>query len=119
MDPALKTKGEGGLKEKTIESAGPLLERTQQRVVLHAPYRPVVADNLVYPDVKPFRSLAPLSPEMHKADKAQRGREADEIQIHIGRIEVTAVPPAPARPAALPVRKSVKLEEYLKRGRSG
>ena len=118
-DPALKTNGEGGLREKTTESAEPLLERTQQRVVLHAPYRPVVADNLARADVKPFRSLAPLSSEMHKAEKAQRGREADEIQIHIGRIEVTAVPPAPARPAALPVRKSVKLEEYLKRGRSG
>jgi hypothetical protein len=48
-------------------------------------------------------------------------READEIQIHIGRIEVTAVPPAPARPAPAPNRKSPSLDEYLKRrpGRAG
>ena len=41
----------------------------------------------------------------------------DEIQIHIGRIEVTAVPPPPPRPAAPPLRKSLDLGEYLKRGR--
>jgi hypothetical protein len=42
----------------------------------------------------------------------QRG--SDDIQIHIGRIEVVAVPPAAARSAA-PARKSQTLDEYLKR----
>ena len=42
----------------------------------------------------------------------QRG--SDDIQIHIGRIEIVAVPPAPARSAA-PTRKSQTLDEYLKR----
>jgi len=39
----------------------------------------------------------------------------DEVQIHIGRIEVTAVPPAPARvsPAA-PQRRAPSLDDYLK-----
>ncbi len=41
--------------------------------------------------------------------------ERDEIEIHIGRIEVTAVPQAVARPAAQPARKSLNLDEYLKR----
>lgn len=38
----------------------------------------------------------------------------DEIQIHIGRIEVTAWPPAPIRPAPPSPRKGLNLEEYLK-----
>ena len=43
--------------------------------------------------------------------------EPDEIQIHIGRIEVTAVPQTAPRPAAMPASKSINLDEYLKRGR--
>ncbi len=47
----------------------------------------------------------------------QAAQEPDEIQIHIGRIEVTAaLPQPPARPAAKP-RSSVDLGEYLKRDR--
>jgi hypothetical protein len=48
-------------------------------------------------------------------------RPADDIQIHIGRIEVTAVQPAPARAApAKPQRRAPSLDEYLRRrdGRS-
>jgi hypothetical protein len=44
-------------------------------------------------------------------------REPDEIQIHIGRIEVTAVPQTAPRPAVLPASKSINLDEYLKRER--
>jgi hypothetical protein len=46
--------------------------------------------------------------------------QTDEIQIHIGRIEVTAIhPPAPARPKARD--KELSLDAYLKRrdGRAG
>jgi hypothetical protein len=54
------------------------------------------------------------------AQLADAGQKPDEIQIHIGRIEVTAVPPpAPARPAAKPERRSVNLNEYLKQRRGG
>ena len=42
-------------------------------------------------------------------------REPDEIQIHIGRIEVVAVPPAPVREAK-PTNKPLSLDDYLKRG---
>lgn len=42
-------------------------------------------------------------------------READEIQIHIGRIEVTAVQQRSAPPAAKPTRKGMSLDEYLRR----
>jgi hypothetical protein len=45
--------------------------------------------------------------------------EADcgDVEIHIGRIEVTAVSPAPAAPVAKAARKSVNLSEYLRNGR--
>jgi hypothetical protein len=44
--------------------------------------------------------------------------QPDEIEIHIGRIEVAAVLPQPApRLPARPVRKSLDLNEYLKRDR--
>jgi hypothetical protein len=47
-------------------------------------------------------------------------REPDEIHINIGRIELTAIHQIPPRTAA-PARKSINLEEYLKRrgGRTG
>jgi hypothetical protein len=41
--------------------------------------------------------------------------EPDEIQIHIGRIEVTAVHPAPAPAVVKPQRNVPSLDEYLKR----
>ena len=44
-------------------------------------------------------------------------RKPDEIHIHIGRIEVAAVSQPAARPApAQPTRKSINLDEYLRRG---
>jgi hypothetical protein len=50
------------------------------------------------------------------------GRGAsEEIQIHIGRIEVIATAPQPARAAAAPSRRFTSLDDYLKRrdGRRG
>jgi hypothetical protein len=55
-----------------------------------------------------------------RAQEARRESErgSEEIQIHIGRIEVIAVPQPVARPAA-PANRSQSLDDYLKRhGRS-
>ncbi|MGA2350003.1 MAG: hypothetical protein ABSF70_06175 [Terracidiphilus sp.] len=51
---------------------------------------------------------------------AQSKSGAEDIQIHIGRIEVIAVPPPAERPAAATVRRGQSLDEYLSRsnGRS-
>ena len=48
-------------------------------------------------------------------------QQADDIQIHIGRIEVVAVPQPAPRPAPAPTRKGLSLDEYLshRNGRSG
>jgi hypothetical protein len=69
-----------------------------------------------------FRPLMPPVPVAARAQAAIAVPPAqeplDEIQIHIGRIEVHAVPPAPAPRAVLPrPRSGVNLDQYLKRGR--
>lgn len=47
---------------------------------------------------------------------ASPSRPSDEIEIHIGRIEVTAVHPTPMRTApAKPPRRAPSLDDYLKR----
>jgi hypothetical protein len=47
------------------------------------------------------------------AGEADRG----DVEIHIGRIEVTAVSLPPAAPVAKAARKSINLSEYLRNGR--
>jgi hypothetical protein len=100
--------------------------RLEDPEVVHpGPYRPFVAENLRRRDHQETFRVAP-SPFSADAGKNEKGnlsrrpgppeREPDDIQIHIGRIEVTAVPPAPARPAAKPARQSLNLDDYLKRG---
>ena len=122
-DPTFKTIGEGGRGEKPIESAEPRLKRPNQQVFLQASYSPLVKENLRRTDAKIFQKSSPLTSDTRRTEKTdfprpvtQPEREAEEIQIHIGRIEVTAVPPAPAFKPAQPVRKSLKLDEYLRRG---
>ena len=53
---------------------------------------------------------------MERQAQARAERQGDEIQIHIGRIEVIAMPPAAPRPVAMPARKTQTLDEYLRRG---
>lgn len=98
------------------------------------------------PDPSPLRAVQPsasapiparahlLQPPRHPFATASLGRtgtigrpasqegESDEVHIHIGRIEVAAVTQPLAKPAPAPSpRKSLNLEEYLRRGnrRSG
>jgi hypothetical protein len=69
------------------------------------------------------RRMEPLMPRQPRANPlpasplAAAAPSADEIQIHIGRIEITAVPPASApRPAVRTNPRGVSLDEYLRRG---
>ena len=50
---------------------------------------------------------------------SRRSTQSDDVQIHIGRIEVTAVAQSAPRAAAAPARKAMSLDEYLGRGRRG
>lgn len=55
------------------------------------------------------------SREMVRATRVPERSETEEIQIHIGRIEVIAVPPPNARSTAAPANRSTSLDDYLKR----
>jgi hypothetical protein len=70
------------------------------------------------PEVRPVR-FAPDLGRKRKAEDIQprtSQREPDEIQIHIGRIEVTAVPAPPVvSPPVKPRHPGPSLEEYLQR----
>jgi hypothetical protein len=50
---------------------------------------------------------------------SRRSAQSDDFQIHIGRIEVTAVAQPTPRPAAAPARKAMRLDEYLGRRSRG
>jgi hypothetical protein len=59
---------------------------------------------------------AQQQPSAFAARRSEPERDRpDEIQIHIGRVEVIAVSPAAPRPQAPPQRRSIDLEEYLSR----
>lgn len=62
-----------------------------------------------------IRRLPPLTGRAvpDRADRADSG----DIEIHIGRIEVTAVTPPPAQPPVKAARKSINLGDYLRNGR--
>ncbi len=70
---------------------------------------------------KPRETRSALRPGADRRTPSQpaaaQAAEPD-IQIHIGRIEVTAVPPAQtiARPVSSAPRKRMSLDEYLRRG---
>ena len=89
-------------------------------------YSPLLPPSTQTPDAEgellnPSQSVVSAGPKTDSFAAPRRAvpskTEPDEIQIHIGRIEVTAVPQAAPRPAAVPASKSINLDEYLRRGR--
>lgn len=89
-------------------------EGVPQRV--YAELMTEVLSRTAHPETPSLKApLVPATAGMKRALPHLAEREADEIQIHIGRIEVTAVQQAPARPLLKPARKGQSLDEYLKR----
>lgn len=116
-DPQLVSQGQSLRAQSDIQPRPREKQTTRQR-----PYAPLMTEKTVATESEGRSDSArwdsrtngerttptrPITPQAH---------ETGDIQIHIGRIEVTALPPAPSR-SEQPVRKSIKLEEYLKRGR--
>lgn len=64
---------------------------------------------------------APGQMAQRRMERTAQARQGDEIQIHIGRIEVIAMPPAAPKSVAVPARKTQSLDEYLRQrnGRPG
>jgi hypothetical protein len=108
--------------ELLVEPLEPQRQRRNHGVDIKGVYSPLVPE-AVGGTASPGNFCALPNTVASATGKNQRdvsrqkpsAQEPDEIQIHIGRIEVTAVPPAPARPEAKPAARSVSLAEYLKR----
>jgi hypothetical protein len=79
-------------------------------------FTPLIAAALK-PSPPPLTSRSPGKPNADAAKSfASRSRATDDIEIHIGRIEVAAMQAAPIRSApAKPLRRAASLDEYLKR----
>jgi hypothetical protein len=105
-----KVEGMGMAVENTVE-AGPqeaIASQSTTRISkapVVVPVTPSERRTIAARQVSPMANVAPGS--------------ADEIQIHIGRVEVIAVPPAPQRPLPVPVRKAMSLDDYLRRHQRG
>ena len=74
-----------------------------------------IQNQLIAPQVKAPR------PAQAPTRSFAEAPHTDDIQIHIGRVEVIAVPPAEPRRTPPPARKGLSLDEYLSRrnGRVG
>jgi hypothetical protein len=77
--------------------------------------KPRSIEPLIAPAMIVTRGAGEIDGARHARQLRSPERGPEDIRIHIGRIEVTAAPPAPARPAPAPARKSPSLDEYLKR----
>jgi len=94
-------------------------------------YQPLVSPRAInQPQKVPTRSEPVPSPQIlqaaaarkaatnealaqRSAEQARAPIQREDIQIHIGRIEVIATPPHTPRPAPAPVRRGQSLDEYL------
>jgi hypothetical protein len=91
------------------------LVRAERTVVpLLAPAAPTDRETPAFAALAPPRPASTSASQRRAPDARHAANEPHEVQIHIGRIEVTAVPPAPARVAA-PRRTGMSLDDYLKR----
>jgi hypothetical protein len=122
--PAVRSVSEEDQAVQSQELIEPHGRVYDEEVPLKGVYSPIMAEIVggtappsIFGD-KP-KSLPPAAGTREKRVVSRRNLPSagapDEIQIHIGRIEVIAVPQAPAPPAAKPAPKSVSLSEYLKR----
>ena len=75
---------------------------------------PIRAIPMAQPQSPLHRPLA-IAQGQRNSDASRGKNEPDEIQIHIGRIEVSAMSPAPAAAAVKTPRKSSSLDDYLRR----
>ncbi|MGC2618806.1 MAG: hypothetical protein WA414_07160 [Acidobacteriaceae bacterium] len=103
-----------GPQETAVEHAGVQQHRIEStRPLVAAPRIPVAAR------VGAAKAAAVLPASQRRVQAAEPTVEKpDSIEIHIGRIEVLAAPPRPAKATApAPARKSLDLGEYLRRER--
>lgn len=92
------------------------IEGRAEEIAQRAPVTKQISRKLAAPTTTIFTTGADGNERMGTHRGSPTRSEPDEIQIHIGRIEVVAVPPAPAPPASpKPQRHTPSLDEYLRR----
>jgi hypothetical protein len=93
-------------------------ERTEERGLIGAALGAPMREQLRVAETQRSRDK---SQDRVAAARASERDAFEDIQIHIGRIEVIAVPPPAPRATPAPARKSTSLDDYLKRrnGRAG
>ena len=122
-----ETEGPGRASSKAVDEGDRRVEsskgaRGSQTISAKRLYVPLIRGDFApaNPPVAAF-GLSKNSSAVSSQPFPPPSRPTDDIQIHIGRIEVTAVQPVPARAApAKPQRRAPSLDEYLRRrdGRS-
>jgi hypothetical protein len=96
-------------------------QRRRPEATSEPPFTPLIKENFARRSDQDFSREETYALAAAAREKGPSGRPApttrqpDEIQIHIGRIEVTAIPQAAPRTATKPARKGINLEEYLSR----
>lgn len=116
-DPRGPTHAHPFVEDSPFESSKPAANQAASP----AAYQPLIAaSQLPPPRLQPLDSLSNPAARTVASEATRRfkpaQREADEIHIHIGRIEVAAVAQPVPRPAAAAARTSLNLDEYLRRG---
>jgi hypothetical protein len=133
--PGPEARTDDGHAARTVSTALPIDERvprTPRRPGYHpraasseASFVPLVAAP-AYPEnptnftaemLPPSPVVAAINDRRPVHPHRPRAAEPGDVEIHIGRIEVTAVNPAPAAPPPKPPRRAPSLDEYLKRRR--
>jgi hypothetical protein len=110
----------------SVEDAGLVFESSKVAAADHS-VPPYLYQTLIAAGQQPTPRLQPRESPPNPAavrtsasETARRfqpaQREPDEIHIHIGRIEVAAIAQPAPRPAAAAARRSLNLDEYLRRG---
>lgn len=80
-------------------------------------YVPLLMPQAAEEPVLPARpEMRPVARAAARTAAAAPARESNDVEIHIGRIEVTAMPPAAPRQAPRRPRAGLNLGEYLARG---
>jgi hypothetical protein len=98
--------------EPLIASGAPMPSRSVAEAQGPQPSEPVRFPSEL--EATSRRASARQTVSSSNASQMRSPIQAEDIQIHIGRIEVIAVPPPSARPAAAPVRRGQSLDEYLR-----
>jgi hypothetical protein len=96
--------------------------RHSESLIPAEPFQPIATQPEPGParakrDANTLGAIRPQLPDGDPGRRQVRSREAGptEIEIHIGRIEVTAVPQTPQPPPTKPPAKSSSLDAYLNR----